>query len=138
MKAYQLPQIEIAETIAIRHHERVVVDVFLDRLHARARHAVGARLREGDDEVLFLVRTMIAQTTLRTEAARKVIVHRLVVEEILLDHVASVTETKDEVSEAVMCIELHDVPKERSPTHIDQRLGPILGFLTKSRSLATA
>ena len=44
------------------------------------------------------------------ETYREVIVHRLVVEKIFLDHVAAVSKAQHEIVEAVVGIRLHDVP----------------------------
>src|SRR5262249_28866073 len=70
------------------------------------------------------------------ETNGEVAVHCLVVEEVLLDHVSPVPKTKREVGEAVMRVELHDVPENWPATDIDEWLGPELGFFSQPRSLA--
>ena len=52
-----------------------------------------------------------------------------VVGEILLDHVALVAEADDEIVDAVMGVDLHDVPEDRLAADLDHRLRPQVGFL---------
>ena len=52
-----------------------------------------------------------------------------VVEEVPLDHVALVAQGHHELLEAVVGVELHDVPEDRPAADLDHRLGPSLGLL---------
>ena len=75
---------------------------------------------------------------LASQGDGEIVVHRLVVEEVLLDHVAAIAEAEHELAEAVVGVVLHDVPEDRPPAHLDHRLGPELGLLAQSRSQSSA
>src|SRR5690242_10122916 len=53
-----------------------------------------------------------------------------IVREILLDDVALVAETDDEIVDAPVGIDFHDVPEDRAATDLDHRLGTKMGLLT--------
>src|SRR6266851_10250935 len=53
---------------------------------------------------------------------------QFIVEEILLDKIAFIAETNDEIVDAVMRIDLHDVPENRTVADLDHRLGSDLRF----------
>jgi hypothetical protein len=53
----------------------------------------------------------------------------MIVQEVLLDRVALVTEAEDKVADPEPRIPLHDVPKNRLASYFDHGLGPILCFL---------
>ena len=72
------------------------------------------------------------------EADSEVIVHRLVIQEVFLDHVAPVSQAKHEVAESVMRVHLHDVPQDRTPADFDQRLGTEFRLFAKTRAQPAA
>src|SRR5438105_3550954 len=59
---------------------------------------------------------------------------QVVVGEVFLDHVAPVAEADHEVFDAVLRIDLHDVPENRLPADLDHRLGTDYGLLTQARA----
>ena len=63
---------------------------------------------------------------------------RVVVEEVSLDDVAAVAERTDEVTEAVVGVDLHDVPEHRPVADLDHRLGPVLGLFAHARAQPAA
>ena len=89
-------------------------------------------------EVLLLVLVVVRDAVLATEADGEVVVHRLVVQKILLDHLAAVAEAEHEVSEAVMRVELHDVPENGTASHLDQGLRTELGLFAQARAESAA
>src|SRR5262249_53093538 len=72
------------------------------------------------------------------EVDREVVGHRLVVEEVLLDHLAAVTEAQDEVAMAEMREDLHDVPEHGPAADIDEGLGLEFGFFPHAGALSAA
>ena len=89
-------------------------------------------------EILFVVAAVILDPAAVLQGDGEIVVHRLVVEEVLLDHVAAIAQAEDEVAEAVVGVDLHDVPEDRPPADLDHRLGPELGLLSQPGSDATA
>lgn len=61
--------------------------------------------------------------------------HRLVVEEVVLDHAPLVAEAEHEAIQAVVAEEPHDVPEERPAAYLHHRLGAILRLLAHPRAL---
>ena len=72
------------------------------------------------------------------EADGEVVVHRLVIQEIFLDHVAAVAQAEHKIAEAVVGVELHDVPEDGAAADLDHRLGPEFGFLAQARAQSAA
>ena len=68
----------------------------------------------------------------------EVVVHRLVVEEIVLDDVPFVAEAEDELAQAVMGEDLHDVPQDRPAPDLHHRFGAKLGLLAQTGADAAA
>jgi hypothetical protein len=64
------------------------------------------------------------------EVDREVVVHRLVVQEILFNHVSAISEAKNEVAEPVVSVQLHDVPEYRPSPDVHQRFGSKLSFFS--------
>ncbi len=42
----------------------------------------------------------------------------------------AIPEAKDEIAKPVVSVQLHDVPEDRPPAYIHQRLGPKLSFFS--------
>ena len=60
-----------------------------------------------------------------------------VIREIFLDQIAAVAKADDEVVEAEMAVNLHDVPDDRLAADFDHGLGPHRGFLRNPGSETT-
>ncbi len=73
-----------------------------------------------------------------TEANTEIIVHRLVVQEIFLDHVSAIAKAQHEIAKPVVRVQLHDVPENRTPTHVHQRLWPELGLFAQAGAQSAA
>src|SRR5687767_9764914 len=71
---------------------------------------------------------------LTAEANREVIVHRFVVEKVLLDHVAAITKAEDKVNVSVMGVYLQNVPKDWPSSDVHQRLRSKLCLFPQTRS----
>ena len=61
-----------------------------------------------------------------------------VVGEVLLDHVALVAKAQHEVANAMVRVDLHDVPKNGLAADLDHRLGANLRLFADSRSQSTS
>ncbi|OIQ67064.1 hypothetical protein GALL_513630 [mine drainage metagenome] len=68
---------------------------------------------------------------------REVGIVETIVGEVLLDHVAAVTQADDELVEPVMGEQLHDVPQDGPPADLDHRLGLQVAFLGDAGSKPT-
>ena len=60
-----------------------------------------------------------------------------VVREVLLDHVAAIAATDDELLNAMSGVGLHDVPKDRVPAHLNHWLGSRLCLLGEAGTQTT-
>ena len=70
-----------------------------DPLDASAGLRLQARIRQGYLEVLLFMATVEVDVGLLAEANREIVVHRLVIQEIVLDHVAAISQAQDEFAE---------------------------------------
>ncbi len=76
----------------------VAVDVFRDAFDAAAGHGFEPGFGQGDAEVLLLVLAVVLDLALLAQADREVVVHRLIIEEIFLDHVAAIAQAQHEIA----------------------------------------
>jgi hypothetical protein len=105
---------------------------------SRSGHRIQARVGEGDGKILLAVSSVITDDVIAAQANRKIIVHRLVVKEIFLNHRAAVTQTKNKLPKAEVRIQFHYVPENRASANFDKWLGPVFSFLSQPRALSTA
>src|SRR5215471_3652548 len=61
-----------------------------------------------------------------------------VIQEEILDDIALVAETQNEVSQAMVGIQLHNVPENRPASDLHHRLWPDLRFFSQTSALAPA
>ena len=59
-----------------------------------------------------------------------------VIGEVFLDYIALVSAADDEVVDAVVAIDLKDVPEDRLTADFNHRLRPKVGFLRQTRAKA--
>src|SRR5262249_46601798 len=59
------------------------------------------------------------------------------VHEVVADHLASVADRDHELVDRVVREQLHDVPQDRTPTHLHHWLGPEFGLFAQSSAQAT-
>jgi hypothetical protein len=81
---------------------------------------------------------VIVDYVIATQTNRKIVVHRLVIKEVLLNHCPAIPEAKHKVVEPKVGVQLHNVPKDGSATDFDQRLRTILRFFPQPGTLTTA
>src|SRR5208337_2038150 len=128
----QFGDVKIGDAIAIGQKKRVVVDVLLDSFHSPAGHGGQAGVSQGDLKVLFAVYVVELDLRLAPQADGEVVVHCLVVQEVLFDHVAAIPQAQDKLAEATMGIELHDVPEDGTTANFDHRFRPEFGLLAQA------
>jgi hypothetical protein len=73
-----------------------------------------------------------------TETNLEVTIHGFVVQEVLLDHVAAVSEAEDELAHPVVGVHLHDVPQNGTATDLHHRFGAEFGLLPETSTQSTA
>jgi hypothetical protein len=66
--------------------------------------------------------SVVHHRTAGCQVERDVVVQRVEVEEILLDHLALVAERDDELVDPVAPVDVHDVPQDRLAADLDHRL----------------
>ena len=132
MKLNQLCDIDIADAVAVGHHEGLIADVFPDPPNTRAGHRMEAGIHDRNPPRL---RMLIVNDG--AAALRKVKCDIRRVEEVvgkpLLDHVLLITCTDDELIETIVAVFLHDVPENRHAPDLDHRLRAQLGLLRNAR-----
>src|ERR1035437_8550745 len=102
--------VDIRQPVAIRQHESLGVQVACNSPQPASGHRLLPRLGETNLEVLLGMLIVKTNRIFSSEADREIVIHRLIIEEVLLDHVAPVPQTKHEVAETVMREQFHDVP----------------------------
>ena len=107
------------------------------RFTRAAGHCVGPGVGQRHVETVFLVAAVVPDLAIVLEGDCEIVVHRLVIEEVILDDVPLVAETEDEVAEAVLGVDLHDVPEDGPPPDFHHRLRAKLRLLTQTGSDAT-
>ena len=114
--------IDISHAIPIGQKKVIIRQIGTYALDASARH----RFFAGVDK-RYVPRFGIVVVDLATVTSAHVeryVGHvKTVIGEIFLDQIAFVSKADNEVVDAVMRIDLHDVPKDRPPADVHQRLG---------------
>src|SRR5207248_11716695 len=134
VKAQQRAEVHIAHTVAVRQHERLALEPWLQPLHATSRQ----RLEAGVDEVHRPVvgRGLVKVGASRRELNRDARFQAVVVEEEPLYLLALVAKRDDKLVESVAGVVLHDVPQDWVAADLHHRLGPDLGFLGQAGTQA--
>src|SRR5439155_18961211 len=84
-------------------------------------------------KILLLMEPVVLDGRFLSEADGEIVVHRLIVQEIFLDHISPVSKAQNEITKAVMRVQLHDVPQDRAAADLNQRLRTELSFFTQAR-----
>src|SRR4051794_12301285 len=108
------------EPVAVGEHEGVGVDVVAHALEPSAGAGHQARLGKGDLPVLVAAAVVEAGLVAAAELEREVAHLLAVAEEELLDRPALVAQADDEAPEAVVRVDLHDVPQDRLLADLDE------------------
>src|SRR5579871_1286361 len=132
MEGQQRLQIHVADAIAIGQQECAIIDIFLNTLDPAAGHGRLACIHQGDAKVLLRMIVVVFNMGAAPEADGKVAVHRLVVQEVVLNHIAAIAKAKNELLETGMGVDLHDVPENRTPSYLNHRLWPELGLFPQA------
>src|SRR5208337_1034781 len=138
VELYQPSDVQVGNAIAVGQKERVVIYVLLDPFRAPTGHCGQAGVSQGDLEILFAVYVVELDLRLAPEADGEVVVHCLVVQEVLFDHVAAISQAQDKLAEATVGIELHDVPQDGSTANFDHRFRPEFSFLAQAGTESSA
>src|ERR1017187_5501613 len=138
VKVQQAADIDVAQTVAIGEQEGVAVYILLNLGEASAGLAIQAGIGQGHAESLFGVMAMAADLRTSPQVHGEVVIHGLIVEEVLFDGVSFVAQAQDELAEAVVGVDLHDVPEDGAATHLHHGFRAEFGLLAETRSQATA
>ena len=105
----QRVQVDVAHAVAVGQQERLVADVLLHALDARAglRMEAGVHPRHAPRLRHVLV---YRHAVFRREVKRYVAAVQIVIREILLDHVALVAAADDKIVKTERGVDLHDMP----------------------------
>src|ERR1035438_621106 len=133
-----LVDVHVAQSVAVGQQEGFVADILGDALDAAAGHGLFAGVGEGDLEVALAVRSVVTDLVPGSQNNGAVAVHRLVVEEVLLDVVAAITQAKHELVVAEVGVALHNMPQHGLAADLNHGLGAVLGLLAHACSLAAA
>ena len=132
MKFQQFIQINVADAVAIGHHESLLIDYGRQSLEAAAGQGGLARI----DEMDFPGITMIlvdAPDRAIIDRNGKILVQTIKIKEISLDLLSLVTQGQDEFVEPILGIVLHDMPKNGPAANFHQRLGADLRLFCQAR-----
>ena len=132
VKLQQLVDIDIADTITVCHHKRLVTHIFLYTFDASTCHRVIASINNSH---LPRFQTALMESHLVlvvAEVKRDVAIMQEIVGKPLLDILLTIACTDDELIMPVIGILLHDMPKYRHATDLNHR------FRLKLRLLGNA
>ena len=137
MECEQLLQVHVGNAVAVGEHERLIADILLHALHAAAGHGIKAGVHHRDaprlgmvlvdNHLVFAVREVICNVGGMQEIICK----------ILLDHMLLIPGADHKIVEAVIAVELHDMPEDRHAAQIHHGFWFELAFFGDSRSEAT-
>src|SRR5215813_476177 len=114
MELEQLGNIDVAHSITICQTERPAIEVASHAMQASAGHCTISSFGESDGPSVFIVAVVKFYRGQIPEPDCYVFHSRFVVEEKILDYVTLITKTEHEFRKAVVSVELHDVPEDRS------------------------
>src|SRR5215471_1790994 len=139
MKRNEALNVDVAKPVAIGQKESIVIrKIPRYALQSAAGHGFEASIGEADGEILLLVCAHELDVRLPAEADPEIVVHGLVVQEVVLDHVAAVAEAQNEFPQSVVGVDLHDVPEDWVSSDLDHGLGAEFGFFPQAGAESTA
>ena len=135
VEAHEFANVDVRHTVAVGHHESLVLHILADAPDAPACQSVKSRI---DDRDLPRLRVLIVHdhAVFLREVKRDVGRVQEVVGEPLLDHVLLVARAYNELIEAEVTVALHDVPEDRHAADLDHRLGSPFRLLRDARAEA--
>src|ERR1700692_3571253 len=135
MKIEQRAYVDIAQPVALSQKKRLVIfEIPGNALQSPARHGLKAGVGESNGEILFVVSPHELNVRLAPKANFEVTVHGFVVQKIILDHVAAITQAENELAHPVVGIHLHDVPQDGAPADFHHGFWAEFGLFPTSRS----
>ena len=125
-------QRRVGETVSVRREERLIVaEVGRDGLEPFADRRVEPGVGERDAPFVEVARQELEFGVVRVALQDEVVEQGAIVrKEVLLDDLALVTETENELVVAPHRVVAHDVPQDRPAADLDHRLRNALGLLT--------
>ena len=136
MEREQLFQIHVGNAVAVGEHERLIADVLLHALHAAAGHGIQAGIHHRDAPRLGMVLVDNHLVFAVGEVICNIGGVQEIIREILLDHMLLIPGADHKIVEAVMAVELHDMPEDRHAAQIHHGLWFELAFFGNARSEA--
>ena len=136
VEGQQLGDVQVGDTVAVGEHKGLIADVVLHPPDPSAGHGTQAGIYHRH---LPWLRGVVVDGHFVFAAGEVVCNVRGVEEvvgEVFLNDVLLVTGTYDELVEAVVAVELHDVPKDGFAAQIYHRLGFELAFFTDAGAVA--
>ncbi len=127
MKANQLVEVDVRDTIAISHHERLTVEVLAHPLQSPCRLRGHAGVHERDSPLVADALQWLDGVVGEVDGDVGSHVERF--GEVLLDVLALVSEADDELLMPEVGEVTHDVPQDRPVADLDHRFGPDIGLL---------
>src|SRR5262249_9769162 len=110
VKLEQPTDVHIPNAVAIGQHEGFAGDVLLSALEPTTHHCVQASTGKSDQKVLLLPIFVIENARLEAKIDGEIVCHGRVIQKVLFNHVSAVTKAQDEIAEAIVVVNLHDVP----------------------------
>src|ERR1019366_944127 len=133
MKVEQAADVDVAEAVAVGKQECVVVlKIAGNALQTTTRHGFEAGVGEGDGEILLLMSAHELDVRLAAEANSEVTIHGFIVQEVILDHVAAISEAENELAHSVVGVHLHDVPQDGTAPDLHHRFGAEFGLFSET------
>src|SRR6267378_2339123 len=133
MKVKQAADVDVAQAVAVGKQERVVVlEIAGNALQATTGLGFEAGIGEGDGKILFVVSAHELDLRFAAKTNSEVTVHGFVVQEVILDHVAAISEAEDKLAHSVVGVHLHDVPQNGAASDLNHRFGPEFGFFPET------
>src|SRR6267378_5324570 len=124
MKVEQAADVDVAEAVAVGKQERVVVlEIAGNTLQAATGLGFEAGVGKSDGKILFVVSAHELDVRFAAKANLEVTIHGFVVQEVILDHVAAISEAENELAHSVVGVHLHDVPQDGSAPDLNHRFG---------------
>lgn len=138
MEREQLFQIHVGNAVAVGEHERLIADVLLHALHAAAGHGIQAGIHHRDAPRLGMVLVDNHLVFAVGEVICNIGGVQEIIREILLDHMLLIPGADHKIVEAVMAVELHDMPEDRHTAQLYHGLGFKLAFFGNACSEAAS
>lgn len=128
VKIDQLLDINIPDAIPVGKHEGFIAHVRLDPFHATAGHRFQTGIHQGDLPGFSLL-VMDDLLTVVGKVKGDITMMQKIMGEIFLDHITLIPQADDELIDAIVRIDLHDVPEDRLAADLYHGLGLEMGLL---------